>query len=250
VDNSLPVEGEMTSGTKRLHDSSVSRNLGTSVTPAAIRSTKPGWRDPRLWIGVAIVAASVLLGAKLIGGAEQSVAVWSVSRDLSEGDDLTAADLVERKVRFVNAADADVYVSAEEPLPEGMTLTREVQAGELLPRSAFGSSDAAGRQTMSLSFSGPGVPAGLDRGDRVAVWATSLDKTSTGTKVASSTGRSIPIDTFDTVLVTDVQRASESLSGATGMTVTIALPEAPSATGFAQLVQAAKTDNVFLVKVG
>jgi len=244
----------VTAGTKRLHDSSVSRNLGTSVTPAAIRAVKPGWRDPRLWIGVAIVAVSVLVGAKLIGGAEQSVPVWSVTKTMPPGP-LTSGDLVARKVRFVNAADADVYLSADQPLPEGTTLTRDLAAGELVPRSALGSNDTD-QSTMTLSFSGAGVPAGLKRGDHVAVWVTSLEKPSssstTGQHAESSTGKSDAVDSFGDVVVTDVQRAGDSLAGATGTVVTIALPDerTVSPSGMAQLVQAAKTDNVFLIKVG
>jgi hypothetical protein len=238
----------MTNHTKRLHDSSVSRNLGTSVTPAAIRSTKPGWRDPRLWIGVAIVAASVLLGAKLIGGAEQSVAVWSVSKDMGSGDALTSGDLVERKVRFVNAADADVYLSADDPLPEGATLTRELSAGELLPRAAIGTDDSKDK-TMSLVFAGAGVPTGLAKGDSVAVWVTSVKKKAadgTTTEDAPPSAAAVP-----ETLVTSVQNsASGSLAGTGAMVVTIVIPSDITSKMLGEVVQAAKADNIYLTKVG
>ena len=38
----------------------------------------PGWRDPRLWIGVAIVAVSVVVGSRLLAAADDSVAVWAL----------------------------------------------------------------------------------------------------------------------------------------------------------------------------
>jgi len=249
VDNSPPVEGEMTGGTKRLHDSCVSRNLGTSVTPAAIRATKPGWRDPRLWIGVAIVAASVLLGAKLIGGADQSVAVWSVSHDVVGGEDLTDGDVVARKVRFVNAADADVYLSADDPLPEGMALTRDLGAGELVPRAAMGPKETVKRKTISLVFADSGVPTGLEKGDSVAVWVTSVTKKDAGGNTTPDAPPAAP--TFAQALVTSVQSSTTgSLAGTGAIVVTIAIPNGTQPEAVGAVVQAAKADNLYLTTVG
>ena len=52
-----------------MHDVLVARNLGRPdavVPPPAVRASTPGWRDPRLWVGVAIVAVSVVGGARLL----------------------------------------------------------------------------------------------------------------------------------------------------------------------------------------
>ena len=38
--------------------------------PAATRPTTPGWRDPRLWIGVVLVTGSVVAGARILSGAD------------------------------------------------------------------------------------------------------------------------------------------------------------------------------------
>jgi len=227
----------------------VSRNLGTSVTPAAIRAAKPGWRDPRLWIGVAIVAASVLLGAKLIGGADQSVAVWSVSHDVVTGDDLTDGDVVARKVRFVNAADADVYLSADDPLPEGTTLTRGLTAGELVPRAALGPKETVKRKTMSLVFAGSGVPTGLEKGDSVAVWVTSVKKKDADGTTTVDAPPAAP--TFAQALVTGVQSSTTgSLAGTGAIVVTIAIPNGTQPAAVGAVVQAAKADNLYLTTVG
>ena len=49
--------------------------------PAATRTRTPGWRDPRLWVGVVVVAGSVLLGARVVGAAdEQELAAWCRDR--------------------------------------------------------------------------------------------------------------------------------------------------------------------------
>ena len=50
-------------------------NLGiTDTSCRAPGAPPPGWRDPRLWIGVAIVAVSVLVGALVLGTSDDTVA--------------------------------------------------------------------------------------------------------------------------------------------------------------------------------
>ena len=42
-----------------------------------MRGHRPAWRDPRLWIGVVLVAASVVAGARLLAAADDTVQVWA-----------------------------------------------------------------------------------------------------------------------------------------------------------------------------
>ena len=225
----------------------MSQTLQTPHTPAAVRATRPGWRDPRLWIGVAIVAASVLVGAKFLGNADDSVAVWSVSADMGAGDTVGDADVVARNVRFVQASDADRYVAADESLPDGATLTRDISAGELLPRSAIGSSSETTLKTLTFEFEGAGVPAGLTQGDRVDVYVTSVAKNDAG-KVTSAD----PVAQLGLtgLVVTDLASAKDSLAGTGGREVTVGIPADADADALVTVVQAAKTDNIYLVKQG
>ena len=107
-------------------------------TPTARRASAPGWRDPRLWIGVGIVAASVLVGALVLGTSDDTVAVWAATDAMGPGHALTADDLTVRRVGFADAADAELYLGADEQLPSGVHLLHGVAAGELLPRAAVG----------------------------------------------------------------------------------------------------------------
>jgi hypothetical protein len=228
----------------------VSKILGT-LTPAAVRPTRPGWRDPRLWIGVAIVAASVLLGAKVLGAADDSVAVWSVSSDMGVGDTVGDGDLVARNIRFVQAADADRYLSADEALPGGATLTRDIGAGELLPRSAIGTRTETPLRTLTFEFGGPGVPAGLAQGDRVDVYVTSVEKDleRDGANRAS-TSRDVAELALTGLVVSDLARGGDSLAGSGGRTVTVGIPNDADPVALVAVVQAAKTDNIYLLKQG
>jgi hypothetical protein len=111
------------------------------VVPA-VRTSRPGWRDPRLWIGLLIVALSVVAGSRLLAAADDTVQVWAVAADAGPGAELGAGDLVARRVRFADADDLAAYYRVDDALPEGLRLVRGVGAGELLPRGAVGADDA------------------------------------------------------------------------------------------------------------
>ncbi len=222
----------------------VSKNLGLALTPPAVRAHRPGWRDPRLWVGVAIVAASVLLGAKLLAEADDSVRVWAVSSDMGSGDVVGSPDLVARDVRFVQPADADRYLSADLPVPDGARLVRDVGAGELLPRSAVGTRSETTQRTVTFEFQGAGVPAGLEQGELVDVYVTSV--ADEGADRSSPVARLV----LEGLIVTDLARAEDSLAGSGGREVTVEIPAASAQAALAQVVQAAKTDNVYLIRNG
>jgi hypothetical protein len=150
------------------------RVRGTELpgSPPAARHRAGFWRDPRLAVGVALVAVCALLGATLLGGADATVGVWAARVPLTEGQAPAAGDLVRREVRFADAADADRYVSADAPLPAGTVLTRDVGPGELLPRATLGSTDRAAAVEVPLSVPADAVPATLRTGSVVDVWVT------------------------------------------------------------------------------
>lgn len=157
----------------RGHDGRVSA-LGdpadTGLPPPATRSTRPGWRDPRLWIGVAIVVVSVVAGARLLGSADDSVAVWAVTDDLPVGHPLGEDDLTPRRVRFVAPDDLGHYLPADEALPTGARLVRGIGAGELLPRDALGEVSDSGMLAMPISVEPTLLPPGVGPGSVVNVY--------------------------------------------------------------------------------
>ena len=117
-------------------------------------------------LGVLLVLGSVLLGARVVGAADATVPVWAATGDLAAGTELTAADLRPVDVRLGDAADAYLSTGTR---PEGRTLARAVQAGELLPRSAL---DEVGELVqLALPVQSGYVPPGLERGQLVDVYA-------------------------------------------------------------------------------
>jgi hypothetical protein len=151
----------------------VAKNLGApALVPAqpALRATAPGWRDPRLWIGIVIVAVSVVAGARLLSAADDTVSVWAVSADVGAGDVLGPDDLVATRVRFADAGDLAGYFTVDERLPENLEVTRGVGAGELLPRTAVGSAGSGSTLQVPVAVEAEQVPGSVSAGSVVDVY--------------------------------------------------------------------------------
>jgi hypothetical protein len=144
----------------------------SAASPPAQRPVRARWRDPRLVVGVLLVAGCALLGARLVGGADDTVAVWATARSMQPGQPLTTDDLRRQQVRFEDQADADRYVSADDPLPTGAPLARAVGVGELLPRSALGEPRSVSLTEVPLSVPTDAVPGTVRTGSVVDVWVT------------------------------------------------------------------------------
>ncbi|GAA1918763.1 flagellar protein FlgA [Nocardioides lentus] len=189
--------------------------LPPSDAPAATRARTPGWRDPRLWIGVLIVAASVVLGVRLVGGADDTVAVWAVGEDLGVGDTVAPEDLVARRVRFGDDTDLDRYLVATEELPGDLQLTRAVGAGELLPRGALGGADEVGVAQVSLRVVATDVPTSVGSGSTVDVVVSR----------PGSSGRGQAETVLDDVVVVEVPSLGSELGAGAEGQVVVGVPD-------------------------
>ena len=158
------------------HHVRVARKLGTAGPPAsavpaaAVRATSPGWRDPRLWVGVLVIAASVVGGARLFAAADDTAAVWAAAADLGPGDRVEESDLTVRRVRFADADDLDRYFTVEEELPADLEVVRGVGEGELLPREAVGSATDSDTVQLPLAVDAEQVPPSVSSGSVVDVY--------------------------------------------------------------------------------
>ncbi|WP_163508873.1 SAF domain-containing protein [Fodinicola acaciae] len=137
-------------------------------SPPASRFRRPSWLDPRLVVGVLLVLVSVLVGARVMASADQSVEVWAVSADLAAGTTLSAADLRTVRVQLYESAGGYLAATAS---PVGRTLLRPLSAGDLLPRGALGGSPAG--SLVSIAVSPQHVPISLRAGQRIDLYATS-----------------------------------------------------------------------------
>lgn len=196
---------------------------GMSVaSPPADRPTRSRWRDPRLAAGLAVVALCAVLGARLVGGADDTVGIWAARGALQAGQPVTGADLARRQVRFEDQEDADRYVSADDELPAGARLDRPMGAGELLPRAALAAGGPAGLTEVPLAVRTEAVPPSVQVGSTVDVWVTS------DPGAAAASGRR-PVRSrlvFADVPVVSAPAVGSSLGPTTTRSVVVGVPTA------------------------
>jgi hypothetical protein len=136
-------------------------------SPLAVRLRRPSWLDLRLVIGLLLVLVSVLVGARVVGAADRTTPVWAVRNDLAAGTALTPGDLAVVRMRV--SAGADRYLAIVRS-PAGLSLTRDVGAGELLPADAV--RVRADGSLVSIPVSPRHVPPTVRPGRRIDVYAT------------------------------------------------------------------------------
>jgi hypothetical protein len=183
--------------------------------PAASRTRSPGWRDPRLWVGVVLVTGSVVGGARILAGADDMTSVWSASSDLVAGQTLTADDLTATRVRFGDGADEQRYLPVDDELPAALTLTRPLGAGELVPTAALGEAADDDTVAVSIAVAAEHVPTDLVRGSRVDVWVIGDDRRQ---QAAADL-------VLEDVLILDAPVVTDSFASATVRQLVLAVPQ-------------------------
>lgn len=136
-------------------------------SPAARRLAGPSWLDLRLVAGVLLVLVSVVVGARVVSSADQSVQVWAAARDLAPGVTLQEEDVRQVPVRLFDNSSAYLRSTAE---VTGQVLDRPVSAGELVPAAAL--REVSGRVSIALPVAAEGLPIILRRGQLVDVYAS------------------------------------------------------------------------------
>lgn len=217
------------------------------MPPPAVRSSTPGWRDLRLWVGLAIVAGSVVAGSRVLAAADDTVQVWAVADEARPGDSITSDDLVARRLRFADDADLDRYFAVEGGFPDDVTVLRVLGEGELVPRAAVGPPSDDDTVTISLAVSRLLVPDAVAAGSVVNVYVAGDPSTSAvpgGSPPASERRAGEPV-------LTDVRVVGVSDGGdATGdRKVELAVPDA-DVEGYYALVGSLTTPVVSLAQVG
>lgn len=147
-------------------------STGTPAPPLAQRVVRPAWRDPRLWFGVLLVVGSVVVGARLLAAADDTVTVWAMTGHRGAGSPVAADELAVQRVRFADDAMLERYFAADEPVPDGLVLVRAVGEGELLARSAVGAAEKEAVLRVPIEVDPHRVPPDVTTGSVVDVWLT------------------------------------------------------------------------------
>ncbi len=188
--------------------------------PVAARLRRPGWRDPRLLVGIALVAGSVALGSWVVRSAEHTVPVFVVQAPAVPGDVVDPESLGVAEVRL---GSVDSYLRADEPVPPDAVVLRSVGTGELLPRSAVGSAGELALRPVAVAAAGE-LTATVRAGSLVDLWFTPADPRSGSATAGSGTPRQLAAG----LTVAEVGRPEGALAaGTTTVHVLVPLDELP-----------------------
>jgi hypothetical protein len=130
-----------------------------------------------------LVLTSIVVGARVLASADDTVAVWQLSRDIPAGSPVSSSDVQVTRVHFDDPAVAAQYVLADQ-LIGAEHATRDLRAGELLTLSAVTSSAAPATRQLPLGVGTSQAPADLRAGDHVEVWA--LPSSSVGARTPAA----------------------------------------------------------------
>lgn len=145
--------------------SGVSSPPPTPASPQPRRIATPRWLDLRLVLGVLLVLASVLIGAKVVASAEDTYPRVAARHDLAAGTVLSADDLRLVQVQLPHHGNG-VYL-AELKDVVGRQLRRPVAAGELVPTGAVVRVSPQTTVTVPLAS---GAAPDLRKGERIELW--------------------------------------------------------------------------------
>ena len=217
--------------------------------PPALRGHRPAWRDPRLWIGIALVATSVVVGARVLAAADDTVQVWATASDLGAGQRVSADGLVAERVRFADPDALEGYFTVDDELPADLELTRSVAAGELLPRRAVGTPQEIGLVEMPIAVEPELVPPSIGSGDVVDVYVVA--PLTAGTDGTDGQGQEQPPDgpALTAATVVDAPELAASFGTSGRRQLVLAVPEA-DAPGFFALLARYDSPSLTVVRRG
>ncbi|WP_062463534.1 SAF domain-containing protein [Demequina soli] len=179
--------------------------MGDDVHAVAARLRPPSWRDPRLVVGLLLIAVAVAGVALTLRSADRTAPVYAAATTLAPGAVLDESNVVVAHVRV-----GEGYLEAPDAAPFGRVVTRAVGAGELIPATAVAArEDYDGRPVAVVATAL--IAAGVEAGATVDVWVTPEAGAGGSTRV----GEALP--------VAAVER-DDGAFGAGGQTVYVVVP--------------------------
>lgn len=139
----------------------------SDTPPEASRIRRPGWRDPRLIVGILLVALSVTGVVTLVQSIDEREGYWAASADLVPGAVVTADDF--HIVQATMSESSGQYWAAERTLPSEFQVSSTILQGELLAQRQVSEKDPDGRQQVGVRVS-EDLPSAVSIGTRVDVW--------------------------------------------------------------------------------
>ncbi len=190
---------------------------GEIPSPVARRVRRPSWRDPRLGVGLLLVAGSVALGTWVVADADRGTGFYATRGALTPGDPVVTEDLqvVQGRLPGTEA----VYLAAGAPIPPGAVVTRPVGPGELLPADAIGTGADVDVRPVGIPVSGA-LSAAVVKGTLVDLWLTVPPATGIGVAAEPAQPSLVAAD----LRVADVSESDDLFAAGGSTTVEVLVP--------------------------
>ncbi|MFN3866550.1 MAG: hypothetical protein ACK4MD_07530 [Demequina sp.] len=200
------------------------------LAPVAGRLRRPGWKDPRLLIGLLLIAVAMVGVASIVSAADRTVAHYVAQHTLTPGTVLDTDHLAIAHVRVGTGTYLVADPAAAQPW--GRVVTRVIEAGELVPEASLASAaDFEGRPVAVVTTSP--VAADVRPGSLVDVWVTARD--ASGAPASRLVG--------DGLVVADVVGDDQGFGSRRGQTVYVVVPRS----GLEEFLEALATDGAVSV---
>lgn len=179
-------------------------------SPVAGRLRRPGWKDPRLLVGILLIAVAIVGVSAIVQGADRTTATYSAAHTLTPGTVIEEGDLTVAHVRVDEGTYLGVSPDHE---PWGQVVTRVIENGELIPASSLSAADDFDGRPIAVVTTSP-VAQDVQTGTLVDVWVTVGDAQDEPT--SSLVGEQL--------VVADVVREEGAFSATRAPTVYVVVP--------------------------
>jgi hypothetical protein len=179
--------------------------MGLPAAPTPRRLARPKWLNVRVVVGIVLVIAAVLIGARVIGSSSQTAAVWAAQRDLAAGTVLSQGDLLTVDVNL--GENSGLYLTPGSTSAIGMTVVSPVAKGELLAASAVAA--VGDGRVVAIGVAPGNMPPGVAHGSTIDLYLTK------GAGAGSEAQASTELIGKDMTVQSVTAPATGGLSGAT-----------------------------------
>ncbi|MBM7050840.1 SAF domain-containing protein [Rothia sp. ZJ1223] len=141
------------------------------------RFQRPGLKDPRLLMGLLLIALSIVAVVSVVSLGNKTEPFYVATRDMAVGEEVKASDFALADVRLAEAGQH--YIPQEKTIAEGSVVTSRITSGQLVPATALAQELTDGRRTASITIDSA-YASTLTPGKHVDIWiATKAQGTTT-----------------------------------------------------------------------
>ncbi|MFW0108505.1 flagellar biosynthesis protein FlgA [Rothia sp. P7181] len=142
----------------------------------ASRLQKPGFKDPKLLIGLFLILMSLTGVITVVNISNQTKPYWVTTREIYVGEEISEKDLKKVDVRLSEASSH--YLSTEDSGTPHIA-TQFIGAHQLIPKNSLGEVEQNDRKKTTIVLDST-IASGYKAGDLVDVWVSSKNETGNG----------------------------------------------------------------------